>query len=111
MAKEIQRLRSEKRILELTTELFYREMKNNEIGFVTFVGCSLNTDSSIAKIGVSVYSDNQQEVEKALQALQKASGFFRSRIGKALQMRISPRIDFFLDDSLSRQARIDALLD
>lgn len=111
MANEIQKLRLEKRVLELTTELFYREMKNNDIGFVTFVGCTLNADFSIAKVGVSVYSDDNQEVEKALLALQKASGFFRSRVGKALQIRTSPRIDFFLDNSLSYEARIDSLLE
>lgn len=120
MANEIQTLRLEKRILELTSELFYREMKDNDIGFVTFTGCTLNSDLSVAKIGVSVYAteaEPQTETNEirgqtfALKALQKASGFFRSRIGKALRLRISPKIEFFLDDTFEKQAKIDSLID
>lgn len=111
MANEIQKLRIQKRILELTTELFYKEMKNNDIGFVTFTYAQLNSDFSQVKIGVSVYAQTQPQQIEALTALQKASGFFRSRIGKVLRLRHSPQIVFVFDDSFAQQEKIDSLID
>ena len=45
-----------------------------------------------------------------LAGLESAAGHLRSRIGRALRLRVAPEISFECDDTIARAARIDALL-
>jgi ribosome-binding factor A len=51
------------------------------------------------------------EKEEVLAGLKSATGFLRSRIGKKLNLRFVPAIDFVYDESEDEARRIDALLD
>jgi len=47
--------------------------------------------------------------KKALQALKKARGFFRSRLAKAMNLRYTPELVFFYDSVNEEVNRIDEL--
>ena len=51
------------------------------------------------------------EKEEVLAGLKSATGFLRSRIGKKLNLRFVPAIDFVYDEGEDEARRIDALLD
>lgn len=106
---DIQKKRLEKRILILLSELYYRELKDQDLGFCTFVSVELNKDKSVAKVSVSLMGDDIEK-RKTLHALKRASGFIRSKIGKAIRMRYAPRVDFIVDESASRIEQIENIL-
>ena len=47
---------------------------------------------------------------RALQGLQSAAGFLRSRVARALTTRIVPELHFELDKGVEHAARIEKLL-
>ncbi len=107
---ETHRKRLEKRILRMVADLTSRDVKDTSIGFVTFTGVQMSSDGAVARVSVSVYGDDSEKKE-TLMALKRASGFYRSRIGKAIRLRNAPRIEFVLDDLLDRAERLDRLID
>ncbi|RME88660.1 MAG: 30S ribosome-binding factor RbfA [Candidatus Hydrogenedentota bacterium] len=107
---EIRKKRIEKRILILLNELYYRELKDKDLGFCTFLKVELNKDGTVAKVYVSLFGE-PKETRKSYFALKRASKFIASRISKALRLRVTPRIDFIIDTSLDNIEKIDKILD
>ena len=79
------------------------------VGFVTVTGVDTVRDLRHAVVFVSILGT---EAEKAstLDGLTSLASHLRGRIGRALQLRVAPEIEFRLDESVQRAARIDHLL-
>ncbi|MBO2518919.1 MAG: 30S ribosome-binding factor RbfA [Firmicutes bacterium] len=86
-----------------------RTLKDPRIGFVTVTDVEVSNDLSHLKIFVSVYGD-QEARQQSLEGLQAAKGLIRSELGRRIRLRMTPEIEFRLDTSLDRGARIDQLL-
>ncbi|WP_099601081.1 30S ribosome-binding factor RbfA, partial [Pseudomonas sp. 2995-1] len=56
-----------------------------------------------------VYGEYDQR-SKTLEGLRKAKGFVRSEIGKRIQLRKTPELEFKFDESIERGNRIEELL-
>jgi len=78
-------------------------------GFVTVTGVEMSRDLAEAMVFVSIYAEEPARTD-TLEGLQGIAPTLRSRIGRALRLRLAPRLTFKLDDSIARAARIDALL-
>jgi ribosome-binding factor A len=79
------------------------------VGLVTVTGVEVTRDLRHAKVFVSVMGEEQDKAA-TFAALQEAVGHFRSRVSKALRLRMAPTLTFCLDESIARAARIDTLL-
>ncbi len=90
----------EEQIKRLISELIIREIKDPRIGFVSLTGVSLSNDKKQAKVGVSVIGSNKER-RNAFEGLKSATGFIQYRVGKAIKLRNTPKITFFLDNSVS----------
>jgi len=86
-----------------------REMKDPRIGFVSITSLELSGDHRHVKAFVSVLG-SEEERKDTVKALENATGFVRSEIGKRIQLRHTPEIIFRLDDSLEHGAHINKLL-
>ena len=64
-------------------------------------------DLANAKVYLSVYGGDAQDT---LNRVKGAGSFIRSRLAKKIRLRIIPRLDFYLDNSLSYGQKIDELL-
>jgi len=95
---------------QVITEALAREVRDPRVGFVTVTGVLVSPDLSHARIMVSVPGD-QAEKDRALEGLQSAAGFLRSRAARALTTRTVPELHFELDRGLEHAARINELLD
>jgi ribosome-binding factor A len=95
----------EEQIKRLVSELMIKEIKDPRIGFATLTGVDLNKDMSLARIGVSVFGD-PRDLRKTIEGLNSAKNFIQHRVSKALEIRTSPRIEFYLDSSLSEGVRM-----
>lgn len=78
-------------------------------GFVTVTGVEMSRDLVEANVFVSIFADEPERSE-TLEGLQAVAPTFRSRIGRALRLRLAPRLTFRLDESVARAARIETLL-
>lgn len=96
-------------IKEELSEILQRELKDPRVGFVSITAVKVSNDKSHVKIYVSVLGDEQKKRE-SMAGLESAKGFIRSEIGKRLQIRHTPEIQFFSDSSLEEGARIISLL-
>jgi ribosome-binding factor A len=94
---------------QVVTEGLAREVRDPRIGFVTVTGVLVTADLSHARIMVSVPGDDAEKA-RALEGLQSAAGFLRSRAARVLTTRIVPELHFELDKGLEHAARINDLL-
>ena len=51
-----------------------------------------------------------EKIDTVVKALQRASGFLRGEVARAVQLRVAPQIDFAPDRSFEEASRIEAAL-
>jgi ribosome-binding factor A len=94
---------------QVITDGLAREVRDPRVGFVTITGVLVTNDLSHARVMVSVPGE-ETEKARALEGLQSAAGFLRSRAARALTTRTVPELHFELDRGLEHAARINELL-
>jgi ribosome-binding factor A len=79
------------------------------VGLVTVTGVDVTRDLRHAKVFVSIMGSDEER-RATLEGLESAAGHLRSRVARALRLRVAPEISFRYDDTVARAARIEALL-
>ncbi|AJI83194.1 30S ribosome-binding factor RbfA [Yersinia enterocolitica] len=116
MAKEFSR--SQRVSQEMQKEIaliLQREIKDPRVGMATVSGIELSRDLAYAKVFVTflnVLTDNADPdtVKNGIKALQDASGYIRTLLGKAMRLRIVPELTFAYDNSLIEGMRMSNLV-
>ncbi len=91
-------------------DLIQHEVRDPRVGFVTVTEVRASRDLNYARVYVSIFGDEDQTKE-SFEALERASGFLRSQVGRRLRLRHVPELRFTLDETLDNSERIDSLLD
>ena len=91
------------------TDALAREVRDPRVGFVTVTAVLVTNELSHARIMVSVPGDDAAKT-RALEGLQSAAGFLRTRAARVLTTRSVPELHFELDKGLEHAARIGELL-
>lgn len=78
-------------------------------GLVTVTGVDVTRDLRHAKIFVSVLGTDTERAA-TFEGLDSVAGHLRSRVGRALRLRLAPEIVFREDQSVAHAARIESLL-
>jgi ribosome-binding factor A len=79
------------------------------VGMVTVTGVEVTRDLRHAKVYVSVMGTDTERAS-TFEGLASVAGHLRSRLGRALQLRVAPEVSFKADESIERAARIESLL-
>ena len=81
------------------SQMLLREAKDPRFQKINITECKISKDLSIAKVHFALIGHNADdpEVLETLAALEKATGFFRTEVGKKLRLRIVPHIRFYYD--------------
>jgi len=79
------------------------------VGFVTVTGVEVTPDLRHARVFVSVMG-SESEKKATFDGLASTASHLRSRVGRALRLRVAPEFQFREDDSIARAARIESLL-
>jgi ribosome-binding factor A len=95
---------------QVITDALAREVRDPRVGFVTVTGVLVTSDLSHARVMVSVPGEAADKT-RAVEGLQSAAGFLRSRAARSLTSRTVPELHFELDRGLEHAARINQLLD
>lgn len=87
-----------------------REIKDPRVGFVTVMDVETSPDLRHARVYVSVLGEEAQKQE-SIEALQGASGWVQARVAEEIRLKYLPRLEFVLDRTLERAARMDELIE
>jgi ribosome-binding factor A len=87
--------------------LLRQETKDPRLQVVSITDVLASRDLSSAKV---FYTAPEEQKEVVVPLLKKASGFFRSRLSKTLDLRHTPELKFIYDSAPNTGARIDDLL-
>lgn len=79
------------------------------VAVVTVTAVDVTPDLRHAKIFISLMG-SESERATTLEALNGMTGHLRSRLAKAMSLRVAPEVSFRVDETVARAARIEALL-
>jgi ribosome-binding factor A len=97
------------RIREVAAQVLGRRVKDPRLGFVTITEVRVTGDLHHATLFYTVLGDAEARTQSAA-ALASARGLVRSEVGKALGLRLTPSIEFILDELPAGAHRIEDAL-
>lgn len=110
MPREFPRARRvEEQLKRLLAELIRREVKDPRVGLITITSAEVSRDLTHAKVFFTPFA-GVGNAEAALEALRHASGYLRHQVRNLMRLRVAPELDFHIDDSVERGARLSALI-
>ena len=78
------------------------------ISSLTVTDVEVSADLKVAHVFVTVF--DKKSIELTLEGLNSAVSLFRRHIASELNLKYTPDLEFFYDESLERGARIESLL-
>jgi ribosome-binding factor A len=90
-------------------ELIAREVHDPGIGFLTLTRVKMTPDLQEARVYYTTIGDDKQRKETG-RALQRATPFLRRQVGRRLRLKHVPNLDFYYDESIERQDRIERII-
>jgi ribosome-binding factor A len=94
---------------ELSELLARGEVHDPGIGFITLTRVQVSPDLQLARVFYTMLGDDKARQETA-RALERATPFFRRRVGDRLRLRRVPVVEFRFDESIAHQDRIEQIL-
>ncbi|GAA6172843.1 30S ribosome-binding factor RbfA [Colwellia sp. KU-HH00111] len=91
--------------------ILMREIKDPRLSMTTVSAVEVTRDLAYAKVFVTFFNDNADEIKASLEVLAEAEGYIRSLLGKRLRARIMPHLRFVYDSSMTEGVRMSALVD
>ncbi len=91
-------------------ELLRREVRDPRMSMAQVTSIDLSRDLSHATVRVSYLGDEDAR-DECIAALEKARGFFRSKLAPRLQLRRVPELNFVPDRGAEHSQRIHDLLE
>jgi ribosome-binding factor A len=95
-------------IKENLSWLIENKLRDPGKGFITITRVRLSSDLKIASVYYSVLGKEEERTASA-EALKRASAFLKHELSNHLNLRFSPELRFFYDDSLDYAARMAEL--
>lgn len=114
MAREFSRTqRVGEQIQRDLAQLIQQEVKDPRLGLVTVNDVKISKDLSYADVYVTVMGkgEGRAQVETSLKILNRAAGFLRGRLSKAIKLRAMPQLRFHYDASVVRGSYLSSLID
>ncbi|MDE0547188.1 30S ribosome-binding factor RbfA [Microbacterium sp. C7(2022)] len=84
------------RIRVILAERLEKGLRDPRLGFVTITDVRVTGDLQHASVFYTVFGTDQERADSAA-ALKAATGMLRSEVGKHLNVRLTPSLEFILD--------------
>ncbi len=94
---------------EQISKIISEEVKDEDIKFVTITAVDISSDLSYAKVYFTNLIDSDRE--KVTVALNRASGFIRSKLCENIEIRKMPELNFIYDESIQYGQKIEKIID
>jgi ribosome-binding factor A len=93
-------------------QVIQKEVRDPRLGMVNINDVEVSRDLASAKVFVTfVGEDDPAKIKASMDVLNRAAGFLRSHLAKAIQMRTIPRLQFRYDETSVRGQQLSALID
>lgn len=89
-------------------EILKKNAQDERFALVTITEVKVSPDFAIATIYVSMLDD--RAVKETVAALNKAAKFLRYHLAQEIDLRVTPALKFFYDDTALRGDRISSLI-
>ena len=96
-------------IQEEISMILMREIKDENIKFVTITGVDTTSDLSFAKVYYTVLDQDKKEETK--KSLEKASSFIRTKLAERIEVRHTPELKFIYDTSIAYGEHIERIIE
>ena len=106
MSIKIERLNNS--FIEKISEILHEDVKDRDVKFVTITDVKITNDLSFAKVYFTSLTDDRK---KAVDALNKASGFIRSELCNKVKIRKMPELTFVYDESIEYGKKIEDIIE
>ena len=103
-------VRIEHEIVRELSEIVRQELKDPRVGFVTIIGAEVSPDLRSARIYASPMGD-ERAARETMRGLQSAAGFLSAELGKRMQTRRTPQLNFVRDRSIEQGVRVSHIID
>ena len=100
--------RLNKSFVEKISEIIHNDIKDNDINMVTITDARITNDLSFAKI---YFTSLDTDSTKVLKALNKASGFIRTKLCEKIDIRKMPELTFVYDRSIDYGKKIEDIIE
>ena len=107
---DARRRRIESEIQRVLAEVIAREVKDPRVGNVTITSVSLADDMGTARVFFTPFA-SKNAPEDVRTGLTRAGGFLRGEVGRRLQLRHAPKLEFLHDLTPERAAHLTDLID
>jgi ribosome-binding factor A len=87
-----------------------RDIQDPRLGFLTVTRVVVSTDLERAVVYVSVLGDDAEQ-RASLAVLERVKGHLRHSVGRGLGTRVTPELQFRLDESIEKGARVLRIMD
>ena len=77
-------------------------------GMISVTAVDVTQDLKFAKVYISVL--DKSDSDQVLKGLKSAAGYLRRELGRALNLRYTPELTFYRDDSMAKGAHILEML-
>ena len=109
MADVARARRLAERIKVLIAESLDRVIKDPDLGMVTITDVRVTPDLAHATVFYTVYGSTD-EVNTSMAIMTKNTGRIRGEVGRHLQIRVTPTLEFVIDEVPATAASVAALL-
>lgn len=93
---------------EEISKIIMKEIKDNDIKFVTITGVETTNDLSFSKVYYTVL--DKEKLESTEIALKKASPFIRTKLAERVDIRHTPELRFIYDKSIDYGNHIEKVI-
>jgi ribosome-binding factor A len=114
MADSSRRQRVADQIQKELAGLIQREMKDPRLGMVTVSSVDVSRDLAYADVYITILGTGEADVDtrkQTLGILTRGGGFLRSKLARAMKLRIVPALRFRYDESIERGVRLSNLIE
>ncbi len=98
------------RIREILSELLLFEVSDPALQGLTVTEVVIDRELEYANVYVNALGE-EERAESVMAGLRRAHGFLRRELASRVRLRRAPELRFHWDETLSRAAHIEALLD
>lgn len=95
-------------IKRLISRILIEGLRDPRISPLSVTDVEVSADLKIAHIFVAIF--DKENIDKTLAGLKSATPLIRRQIADELNLRFTPNLEFFYDESLERGARIESLI-
>jgi len=93
------------------SEIFQYEFKDPRLPMIISISAvEVSPDLQHAKIYFTQMPDDEESIDQTLEVIDGALGFIRGELGHRLDMRYTPEIAFYYDDSVREAEKIEKLI-